>query len=256
MRTRYEAYGNTAAGTIPNGIGFTGHVNDPDTGLVYMQQRYYDPIAGRFLSVDPVATDANTGKEFGRYTYVDNNPYAKVDPDGRLAHILLGATIGAISGAIGAMNDPKASAGTIFQGALVGAAVGGLTAAVPVGGTMLAAMATNAIAGGAANAAGQLIGTGKVDGGQVVAQAAVGAIGGVVGNLTAMGTGIGLASVASQNVGTTAAVAATAAVNLAMPSSAGGVRPASSSNPAAPKVSNAETGKAAKVSSPPKVEAQ
>lgn len=27
-----------------------------------MQQRYYDPIAGRFLSVDPVVTDANTGK--------------------------------------------------------------------------------------------------------------------------------------------------------------------------------------------------
>ena len=48
-----------------------------------MQQRYYDPIAGRFLSVDPVVTDANSGKLFGRYTYVDNNPYSKVDPDGR-----------------------------------------------------------------------------------------------------------------------------------------------------------------------------
>jgi len=48
-----------------------------------MQQRYYDPIAGRFLSVDPVVTDANTGKGFGLYTYVDNNPYAKIDPDGR-----------------------------------------------------------------------------------------------------------------------------------------------------------------------------
>ena len=48
-----------------------------------MQQRYYDPIAGRFLSVDPIVTDANTGKGFGLYTYVDNNPYAKVDPDGR-----------------------------------------------------------------------------------------------------------------------------------------------------------------------------
>jgi len=48
-----------------------------------MQQRYYDPIAGRFLSVDPVVTDANTGKGFGLYTYVDNNPYSKIDPDGR-----------------------------------------------------------------------------------------------------------------------------------------------------------------------------
>ena len=33
--------------------------------------------------MDPVVTDANTSKGFGLYTYVDNNPYAKVDPDGR-----------------------------------------------------------------------------------------------------------------------------------------------------------------------------
>jgi RHS repeat-associated protein len=50
-RTRYEAYGNTAAGVVRKGLGFTGHVNDPDTGLVYMQQRYFDPIAARFMSI-------------------------------------------------------------------------------------------------------------------------------------------------------------------------------------------------------------
>lgn len=82
-RARYEAYGNTAAGTIPNGIGFTGHVNDADTGLVYMQQRYYDPTAARFMSLDPVVTDANTGQSFGRYHYANNNPYGFTDPDGR-----------------------------------------------------------------------------------------------------------------------------------------------------------------------------
>ncbi len=82
-RTRYEPYGATAAGTNPTGIGFTGHVNDADTGLVYMQQRYYDPIAGRFLSVDPVTTDAKTGGFFNRYVYGNNNPYKFKDPDGR-----------------------------------------------------------------------------------------------------------------------------------------------------------------------------
>ncbi|MBT9494961.1 MAG: hypothetical protein IV107_22000, partial [Paucibacter sp.] len=43
-RTWFEPYGATFTGkapTAPNSIGFTGHVNDPDTGLVYMQQRYY-----------------------------------------------------------------------------------------------------------------------------------------------------------------------------------------------------------------------
>lgn len=82
-RTRYEAYGNTAAGAVPSGLGFTGHVNDADSGLVYMQQRYYDPIAARFMSVDPIVTDANTGKGFNLYEYANNNPYRYTDPDGR-----------------------------------------------------------------------------------------------------------------------------------------------------------------------------
>ena len=49
-----------------------------------MQQRYYDPVAGRFLSVDPVTTDAATGGHFNRYLYGNNNPYRYVDPDGRV----------------------------------------------------------------------------------------------------------------------------------------------------------------------------
>lgn len=96
-RTRFEPYGFTAAGTKPgpntSSIGFTGHVNDPETDLVYMQQRYYDPIAGRFLSVDPIVTDANTGKGFGLYTYVENNPYNRIDPDGREQQFLVGGGI-------------------------------------------------------------------------------------------------------------------------------------------------------------------
>ena len=81
-RTRYEPYGATAAGTTPT-IGFTGHVNDADTGLVNMQARYYDPLAGRMLSIDPVTTDVNSGSSFNRYAYANNNPYRFVDPDGR-----------------------------------------------------------------------------------------------------------------------------------------------------------------------------
>ena len=69
--------------SVHTGVGFTGHVNDADTGLVYMQQRYYDPIAARFLSEDPVTTDANTGKSFARYAYANNSPYRYIDPDGR-----------------------------------------------------------------------------------------------------------------------------------------------------------------------------
>jgi RHS repeat-associated protein len=84
-QTKYEAYGMTVAGSDKPTIGFTGHYNDKDTELTYMQQRYYDPVAGRFLSEDPVLTDANTGASFNRYVYANNNPYKYIDPDGRLA---------------------------------------------------------------------------------------------------------------------------------------------------------------------------
>src|SRR5699024_2835572 len=65
------------------GPGYTGHVNDPATGLVYMQQRYYDPEVGRFLSPDPVVPAPGNVFNFGRYTYANNNPIRHIDPDGR-----------------------------------------------------------------------------------------------------------------------------------------------------------------------------
>lgn len=70
-------------GTAPNGPGYTGHVNDPDTGLVYMQARYYDPGTGRFLSVDPVNPEAGHLFSFNRYNYANNNPIINIDSDGR-----------------------------------------------------------------------------------------------------------------------------------------------------------------------------
>ena len=89
-RTRYEPYGATAAGVEPT-IGFTGHLNAANLGLVDMQQRFYDPVAGRFLSIDPVVTDANTGGSFNRYAYANNSPYKYIDPDCRFP---LGIAVG------------------------------------------------------------------------------------------------------------------------------------------------------------------
>ncbi|MBA3486042.1 MAG: RHS repeat-associated core domain-containing protein, partial [Lysobacter sp.] len=82
-RTNYEPFGKVIGGTPKDGPGYTGHVLDTETGLNYMQQRYYDPIIGRFLSVDPVAVDTKTAANFCRYCYASNNPYRFTDPDGR-----------------------------------------------------------------------------------------------------------------------------------------------------------------------------
>jgi RHS repeat-associated protein len=77
---KYTPYGEQADGTYDSGPGYTGHVTDSLTGLSYMQQRYYDPTLGRFLSTDPMAA---SGARFNRYGYGANNPYKFVDPDGR-----------------------------------------------------------------------------------------------------------------------------------------------------------------------------
>ncbi|RDY67043.1 hypothetical protein DX912_10190 [Lysobacter soli] len=83
-RNQYEPYGEDLTG-IKDGAGYTGHVSDAATGLSYMQQRYYDPQLGRFLSVDPVTANGGTGANFNRYWYGNNNPYTFTDPDGRQA---------------------------------------------------------------------------------------------------------------------------------------------------------------------------
>ena len=81
------AYGGLFASTGAGdevGPTFAGHYVD-DTGLVYMQQRYYDPQLRRFISSDPVQPDTDTGFSFNRYAYADNSPYKNIDPDGREA---------------------------------------------------------------------------------------------------------------------------------------------------------------------------
>lgn len=80
-RNEYEPYGKTLDQTEDE-ITYAGHLGDAATGLIYMQQRYYDPMIGRFLSVDPVAVRPS-GDNFNRYWYANNNPYKFTDPDGR-----------------------------------------------------------------------------------------------------------------------------------------------------------------------------
>lgn len=78
----YRPFGSQALGGESSGPGFTGHMTDGEVALIYMQQRYYDPNVGRFLSVDPLRL-TGTGSRFTRYSYAKNNPYFYIDPDGR-----------------------------------------------------------------------------------------------------------------------------------------------------------------------------
>lgn len=81
-RYDYRPYGGVVSGQGPDGPGYTGHVQDPETGLVYMQARYYDPETGRFLSTDAIGPTPGNLSNFNRYSYVGNDPIDKTDPTG------------------------------------------------------------------------------------------------------------------------------------------------------------------------------
>ncbi len=83
---RYTPFGEKLLDPLANRdqASFTGHIDDQLTGLTYMQARYYEPVIGRFLSVDPV-TFLSSGENpdyFNSYAYTFNDPVNGVDPTG------------------------------------------------------------------------------------------------------------------------------------------------------------------------------
>ena len=55
---------------------FTGHEFDQESGLYYMNARYYDPKLGIFISPDPKMDGEN------HYAYANCNPFKYIDPTG------------------------------------------------------------------------------------------------------------------------------------------------------------------------------
>ena len=78
--TRYYPFGllRLRTGTDPEGADYlyTDHELDSESGLVYANARYRDPVIGRFVSVDPllVETPDKCGiQECNLYSYSKNN---------------------------------------------------------------------------------------------------------------------------------------------------------------------------------------
>ncbi|MBA3470218.1 MAG: VCBS repeat-containing protein [Herpetosiphonaceae bacterium] len=80
----YAAFGATVAsrGAATSPFNYGTHRLDAETGLIYMQARYYDPAIGRFISPDSLVPDAHNPQALNRYTYAMNNPISYNDPDG------------------------------------------------------------------------------------------------------------------------------------------------------------------------------
>ena len=137
-----------------NPFQYSGYYLDMESGMYYLNARYYSPEFMRFISRDSYDL-AN------RYAYCDDDPISQTDPGGHLSS-LAGILL------------------NIGVGALVSAAA----LAIPVGGSAFGAFAVETIAGGLGGGLGELGQQGLqgdgLDCGKIGIQAGVGAVAGMV----------------------------------------------------------------------------
>jgi len=126
---REVAAGGAAIGAL-NPLRYRGYYFDAETGLYYLNSRYYNPQWGRFLNADDATVitatpGALTDKNL--YIYCDNNPVMRADEDGEFWNVIVGAVVGAVAGGLIAALNGEDTAGIVI-GALSGAASGAVAA--------------------------------------------------------------------------------------------------------------------------------
>lgn len=110
VRYIYDAWGNHAVLDAngndiddPNHVGnlnpfrYRGYYYDVETGLYFLQTRYYDPEVGRFISQDSVEYANPTAiNGLNLYAYCGNNPVMGYDPTGTIDWAAVGRFIGGL----------------------------------------------------------------------------------------------------------------------------------------------------------------
>ena len=87
------SYTLTSEPELMAGRGFTSHEYLENFRLCNMNGRLYDPVVGRFLSIDPFVQAPGFSQSFNRYSYALNNPLVYTDPDGEIIFSLLSLLI-------------------------------------------------------------------------------------------------------------------------------------------------------------------
>src|SRR5690554_972146 len=72
----------TSSIAAPDSRGYTDHEHLPNSRLINMNARLYDPELGRFISADPFIPNPLRSQAYNRYSYVYNNPLRYTDPSG------------------------------------------------------------------------------------------------------------------------------------------------------------------------------
>ena len=150
----YDTWGKllSITGSLPNSLGtlnpfrYRGYVYDTETGWYYLQSRYYDPELGRFISSDVYLSTGQGIIGHNAYAYCGNNPVSREDTEGEFWNLVIGGVVGAIVGGVSAAINSIQTTGEINIGSvLIGAGVGAIGGVV--GATGLSAGVQAAISG-------------------------------------------------------------------------------------------------------------
>ena len=186
----YDAWGNTLS-TQTNGIwgstvsslnpfGYRSYYYDSDTGLYYLQSRYYGPEIGRFINADDIDYLGADGSplSYNLFAYCENNPVIRSDSTGQWFGLddLIAGAVGAVIGVASQfVSDVVTSAISgswqfsswqTYVGAGVGGAVGGVTtlyvgpvvgAAVGAGASTLIGQTLENVTGGQKRSAAEIV---------------------------------------------------------------------------------------------------
>lgn len=126
-----------------NPLRYRGYYYDTETGLYYLNSRYYNPEWGTFVSADNVEVliSADGFTERNLYAYCDNNPICRSDDCGTswtvtLGIMAIGGVIGSVTGVLTTVYMDLAFTGMVdYKSVIVSAAsgfIGGAISASPL----------------------------------------------------------------------------------------------------------------------------
>ena len=170
---------------VNNPFRYRGYYYDEESGLYYLNSRYYDPQTGRFINADDTDTLLYSLSELtdkNLFAYCDNNPIMRVDDSGDF-WMFIGAAIGAaVGGAVSAISQYAATGKIDWKVVGVNAASGAISGALASTGIgLVASIGANAVLGGITYAAEQIVKGEKITIGGVIAGTISGGIGGAIG---------------------------------------------------------------------------
>ena len=78
-----------------NPIRYRGYYYDTESGLYYLNSRYYDPVTGRFVNADGYVSTGQDITGFNMFAYCGNNPVVRIDSSGQFfgSALLLGGLL-------------------------------------------------------------------------------------------------------------------------------------------------------------------